>query len=270
MSHVLKLRVPTRYVACAADGEGAPAGSASDSDLAKINAMPGVIEPLSAEDVFVFSCEAISTRVLLNGLQMPEESLRQLAALAYDHPIQRNHDTWTSEGLPIGRIFESSVGPDSRGDLCNLQRFYMVREPLTESLAKRMKGGIITEDSVSFAHDTLKCSICQTDLYQCSHLPLEQYDGKTCLGIVLDVCEYFETSLVWAGMADGTRIRMAASRDGELEQMLARKVEASAKDRREVEWVAEWAKIKNVEPGSAWSEDFFKPSEWPAGAFGPL
>jgi hypothetical protein len=78
------------------------------------------------------------------------------------------------------------------------------------------------------------------------------YEGQCCYGTVLGVSEYFETSLVWAGMADGTKIKMAAARFGEFDQMMARKAEAAAKDRRAVDWFADWTR---------------QDREWPAGFF---
>jgi hypothetical protein len=249
--HVLRLKVAPRFLALTDDG----GGTASESDLAAINALPGMLSPLTADEIFVRSCDAINTRPLFNGLVVPEESVRKIAALAFDHPIQRNHDTYTSEGLPVGRIFSSTMVTDDQGDPCNRQRFYMVREPLTESLVRRMDGGVLREVSISFAHDLLECSICNTDLWDCSHVTGEDYEGQKCVASVKGVTEYYETSLVWAGMAQGTSIKMAAARFGEFDAMLARKAEAAAKVRREVDWFAEWA--KDGRSTATWPEGFF-------------
>lgn len=253
MSHILRLKVAPRFLSLAEDGGGAPA----QSDLDAINAMPGLLRALSLDEVFIRSCDAINTRPLANGLLVPEDSVRAIASLAYDHPIQRNHDTYSSEGLPVGRIFSSTMATDDQGMPCNRQRFYMVKEPLTQSLVQRMDGGVLREVSVSFAHDLLECSICETDLYDCAHIPGEEYDGKVCQARVLGVSEYFETSLVWAGMAEGTKIKMAASRFwSDFDKMLERKMEAAVNGRRQTEWFADWA--RSQAPPSTWSSGFFK------------
>lgn len=225
-----------------------------DDDMAKVNAV--ALAPLTADQVFIFSCDAINTRPMSSGLVVPEESVRAIAGLAYGAPIQRNHDTYSADGLPIGFVFESTMGVDDQGDPCNRQRFFMVKDPLTESLAARMRAGIIREVSVAFGYQKLECSIDGGDLWECSHMPGEAYEGKTCQGIVRQPEEYDETSLVWRGAADRTKIRMAAARFREFDELVEKRREHLAQRSKTESWLIDWAAKK----ASGWPEGFFKAS----------
>jgi hypothetical protein len=228
----------------------------NQNDLDAINLMKNrVLVPRTVENVFIRECEALSTRPMNSGLIVPEASVRQIAALAYDAPIQLNHDTFSSEGLPIGRVFESSVTTNESGDIVNVQRFFVPRTPVTEEIMARVDGGAINEVSVSFGYDRMECTICHGDMFDCEHMPGTEYAGAVCHGLVLDIGEYFETSLVWAGAADGTRIRMAAARFGAVRDLLkAKRTMRDAQRQNEVDWVLDMAHRDK------WSEKFFNDS----------
>ena len=194
--------------------EGWPVSGATEAHLAAINAMPGVLKPLTAADVFVRECDAINDGVLKNGLKL---GLPELAAIAQMSPgagLHVQHDTFSADGLPLGRIFAARL-ETREGGAHVVQTFYLVATDDAAELVQRIDGGAISEVSVSFLYDKLMCSICETELNSCAHWPLEMYDGQTCLGMVQGVNEYLETSLVWQGMANDTRIRMAAVLGGD-------------------------------------------------------
>lgn len=203
-----------RVLKLAADSEGRPVSGATDAHLAAINALPGTLSPMTASDLFVRECVAINDRPLKNGLKLGASELGQIAAMSPGKGIHRNHDTWTSEGgLPIGRIFAARM---EGGEV--IQTFYILATDDGVDLAKLIDGGAISEVSVSFMYDELVCSICDKviemgwDDPPHPHYPLELYEGETCYWLVSGVNEYLETSLVWQGMANDTRIKMAASR----------------------------------------------------------
>lgn len=202
--------------------DGWPVSGATDAHLAAINALPGVLKPLTAADVFVRECDAINSLRLKNGLRIDRDAeLAAIATLCVGKGIHLNHDTWTGEGLPQGRIFAASFTSGSPSVV--RQWFYIVADEETAKLVNKIDCGAISEVSVSFGHDELLCSICNTDLSKCAHWPMDVYDGKTCEGLVRGVTEYFETSLVWQGMANDTAIRMAASADADLAALFADK-----------------------------------------------
>jgi hypothetical protein len=191
--------------------EGWPVSGATPEHLAAINALPGVLKPLTAADVFVRECDAINDQPLKNWLKLGVPELAQIAQMSPGAGIHVQHDTWTSDGLPLGRIFAARL--ETRGEAAHVvQTFYLVADDDNAKTVGRIDAGAISEVSVSFLYDRLTCSICQTGLSECAHWPGEEYDGQSCLGLVQGVDEYLETSLVWQGMANDTRIRMAASR----------------------------------------------------------
>jgi hypothetical protein len=218
--------------------ENWPASGASDAHLALINALPGVLKPMTAADVFVRSCDAINDLPMKNGLRLGLAELAAITALSPGKGVHRNHDTYTAEGgLPIGRLFAASLDSSQQwpanlpepymGARMNtvVQDFYIVATDEGADLVRLIDSAAISEVSVSFMHDAIICSICNTDLSECAHWPLEVYDGQVCEGLVRGVTEYLETSLVWQGMANDTRIKMAAmvSGDTDLKKILANK-----------------------------------------------
>lgn len=218
----------------ASASEGWPVSGATDAHLAAINAMPGVLKPVTAADVFVRECDAINDLVLKNGLKLGAGELGQIASLSPGLGIHIQHDTYTTAGLPIGRIFAARM--EVREDAAHVvQTFYITADEDTAKLVNRIDTGAISEVSVSFLYDRLMCSICATELSKCAHWPLESYDGQMCLGLVQGVTEFLETSLVWQGMANDTRIKMAASRqalggDADLADFLREKPRATDLD----------------------------------------
>lgn len=231
MKQYLRHSIPARFAAGPSPEGERPASGCTDAHLAAINAMPGVLKPLTAADVYVRRCVAINDLPLKNGLQLGAAELAAIAQMSPGHGIHVNHDIYTSEGgLPLGRIF-AAVLTSASGRSQVEQDFYLMADDETTDLVARIDAGVITEVSVSFAYDQLICSICQTDLAECAHWPMEVYDGKTCMGMVRGVNEYFETSLVWQGMANETSIRMAANHvlfaDADLVEFFAKKPRTS-------------------------------------------
>lgn len=207
--------------------EGWPVSGATDAHMAAINAMPGVLKPLTAADVFVRECVAINDLPLKNYLKLGVSELAQIANLCPGAGVHVQHDTYTADGLPLGRIFAARLEAEA-GRAQVIQTFYLTADDDNAETVNRIDTGAISEVSVSFMYDRLTCSICQTALSECAHWPGDVYDGKTCMGIVEGVNEYLETSLVWQGMANDTRLRMAASRlalceDSDLADYLAGK-----------------------------------------------
>lgn len=257
MKKLMLMDRKVRFAALLADSAGRPVSGATEAHLAAINALPMVLTPLTAADVYVRQCEAINDLPLKNGLILGLPELGQIAMLSPGKGIHRNHDTYTAEGgLPIGRIFAArlasapvpagvtQVQPHSVAMLAEsvpgnytqcVQTFYILATDEGTELVRLIDGGAIAEVSVSFMYDQLTCSICNTDLQDCAHWPLEMYDGQTCMGLVQGVNDYLETSLVWQGMANETRLKMAAAcgalcADADLAALFAAKPRPGALD----------------------------------------
>lgn len=194
-------------------------GAPSATDLEAINAMKHrVLVARTPDNCVVRTFDALSTRELrgyMEGCYVPEMSLQQIASLAYDTPIQCNHDTYSANGLPVGRTFRAQMVMDDQGDPCVRMTYFSPLTASTEELDGRIMGGAIGEVSCSFGYTKLECSICHGDVWDqesgCAHLPGETYEGRRMMAAVLGVDEYEETSFVWKGAAEGTRFRIAAA-----------------------------------------------------------
>jgi len=217
MTKGMLFRAPLKLARAApnsATRDGYPPSGATDVHMAVINRRPEVLNALSAADVFVRSMDAINDRPLKNGLRIETPGIYAIAGMAVGAPVLCNHDTGMLSGvagLPVGRTFAARASQRDSGTWAELD-FWTVATDDNADLIRRIDSGNIAEVSVSFAYTELMCSICETDMSECAHWPGEIYDGKTCQGIVQGVNEFYEVSLVWQGMAVGTRLKMAAGR----------------------------------------------------------
>jgi len=207
--------------------EGWPASGATAEHLAQINKMPMVLEPLKAEDVFVRGVYALNDQPMHGNLSVETSGVEFVARQARGVPVLCNHDTGFMSGrdaLPVGRVFAGEVAREAGATWARLL-FWMPATDANAELVQRMDGGAIAENSVSIGYRTTECTVCRGDLWECSHVPGESYGGVLCAGVVRGVEEFYETSLVWAGRAKGTRFFMAAGRDlgSTFDELVARK-----------------------------------------------
>lgn len=195
--------------------EGKPPFGGSDDDLQAINSMPSVMYPVTRKTVMVRAADVISDQPLKNGLCLRKSGVESLVKLAYGTGVHANHDLGVFSnglaGLPLARCFRTAV-VESENETWARMWFAFPRTSLTEEIVGRMDGGAIAENSASFYYKMLQCSICGGDSDMCAHRPNGEYDGKLCLAYVEEPQEYVETSLVWQGMANDTRFRVAAGR----------------------------------------------------------
>lgn len=194
-----------------------PPSGATDEDLALINALPQVLRPHTPETCYVREVLAANDQLMWNGQRIEPAGVGMIASLAASGavPLMANHDTYNGTGaLPLGRVFRGRT--EKRADVlwARLGVMFPVTDATTE-MVERMDGGAIGEASVQILYGELECSICNTDMWKCAHVPGEAYDGKTAEGIIRGVSDFLELSMVWAGMAKGTQWLMAASRGAE-------------------------------------------------------
>jgi hypothetical protein len=220
---ILALRPAFRAMANAvSSSDGSPPSGASDDDLAKINAMTHrVLVPRTTDNCFVRYADVINDQPLKNGYCLRPEGVAAISRLIYDTGVQPNHDTGDGfnggglSALPLGRCFAGEMVMDN-GVCVTRAGFTFPRTALTTELVGRMDGGAISELSAQFFYDRLTCSICGGDPEQFGHehRPGSMVDGKMALAFIEGPDEYLETSLVWMGMANDTRLRLAAKRFG--------------------------------------------------------
>lgn len=205
-----------RFVAALADGGAVdgrtPPNNVTPEDLARINALPGVLVPYAGDDLYVRHMEAISDRVLKLGWRIPAEEMPTIARLAVLKPVMCNHDTFSGrDALPVGTVYAGKVEKAEDGATLVVLSFFAARTAGNTELIQRIDGGNITEDSIGFGFEDLVCNVCAGDYEKCPHAAGETYSGKLCVPEARNVREFREVSLVYEGAAQGTRFRMAAS-----------------------------------------------------------
>lgn len=234
----------------AAGDSGRPPSGCSAEQLAAVNQMPQVLRPLTADQLFVRSAWAINDQPLFNGLRIETAGIATIAELAPGKPVIANHDTYGGrDALPFARIFAGSSARRVDDSTWAKLGFWIIDVPDDRDLVSKMDGGTVAECSVSIGYDMVECSICQTDLWDCAHSPGRTYDGKLCEGIIRGVEEFYELSLVWAGMARGTSL-LAAGRDVDegdvIAALLAR--ETALRNAPAPDFIAELCKAEPREP----------------------
>lgn len=186
--------------------------------LAKINALPQVVEPLNAEQVYVRGMRLFNTLPMWDkgayrGCRFTPKAMAQVAPMIAGRPVMINHEVGSPgiDGLPSGRFFDAQTD-----GVETLAWFYMVKDVRTDIIDARIRGGVISEVSPTVYVGDSVCSICGASemYYKCDngHRVLETYEGKTCYTLFDSVQEFEEGSLCWAGQQSGTGFVIPAAR----------------------------------------------------------
>jgi hypothetical protein len=238
-----------------AAGATGPAHGATPEHMALINALPQVLVPLTADQVYVRGMYIANDQVWKDGRRIFHPSaLAEIVALMRGIPVQINHDTFGATGLPVGRWFDAALIVKPDGSQWIRALFFLPADDANAQLIARIDAGAVSEGSLQIEFSTYECSICGEPVGDCPHMPGDEYDGVTALAVVKDVTSVWEASLVWSGMLEGTSMFIAASRHSAAipaEEMEAR---AAAK-RRAIEdpWARFWASTSQ----GAW-DDYMK------------
>lgn len=225
-----------------------PYGVPTTAQLNKINRLAK--RKLSKEEVFVYPVKFVGDGMIENRYLKLDKSLLEVfkkdanrgVAFLLDH-------SWTSFGRlahPYGRTFEASVEPSRKEDETPKDEqwalygsVYLVRGKSkdgisTDALIKDIEDGTLSDVSIGFGMDKYECSICGSDIWDCSHRPGREYEvngeKKLCYIIGKPPGFLMELSGVFDGAYASAKI---LSQDGE--------------DESEYEEVAD---IKDVEKGT--------------------
>ena len=223
-------------------------GGASDEVLAKINAMPGVLRPLTADEIAVRKVWLCNDRPFKDKVrQFPAAELVKLAGMMSGVPVMAAHPSYMPgrEGLPLGTSIDGRVEQDADGVTWLVVRYYVLLEqPFANGrgIVNAIDGGQFKEGSIGFMYESLRCSVCARDLFDedCEHAPGKEYDGKMCMAEVTGVLEVDEWSFVYSGMVNGTHFRMAASRAAQARDTEDALATLCAKRPRAVDPFKEW------------------------------
>ena len=178
----------------------------NEADIALINQY--AVKELTSEDVFCFSIILCDNEVDRDNERFTNESLDKFAPLFLGKTVLFDH-RWSTE-TQVARLYRTFVEqlPEktAMGEPKRVLRgsAYMLR---TETeLIKAIEGGIKKEVSVGFQVGNCNCSICgekfsynwQTSKYLCEndHFKGDTYDGKMCVGELVDPKDAYEVSFV--------------------------------------------------------------------------
>ena len=201
-----------------------------DSAAAKINLLdPAPPRTLTDADVRVYTALVANDQPDSYFTQFTPNALAQVARGILGMPVLRNHSSYGSGDLPVGRWFAADCIQRDGVNWARCQ-FYTAAagDPEADMLDARIQAGIIREVSLSWWQGAMKCSICGQDMWggECPHIPGESYDGRTCIGIMDSIREVAEASLVWKGGQYGTQIDTAARTEGSQRITLVQRIAA--------------------------------------------
>lgn len=183
---------------------GLEAQAVTEDELRAINKY--TIDPLTAEDVFVFSAVLCDSALDRQFEYFSPKALHDMEKLFLGRTVIKDHNP--SADNQVARIYHTEVvdtGKAMKNGEPYMQlkaRCYMVRTASNADLITEIRAGIKKEGSVGFAASSAICSVCGTDNARsyCRHWPGKSYDkegGKQLCTFKLDgVSDAYEFSLV--------------------------------------------------------------------------
>jgi hypothetical protein len=178
-----------------------------EADIALINQHS--VKELTSQDVFCFSIILCDNEVDRDTERFTSDSLDKLAPLFLGKSVLFDH-RWSAE-KQVARLYRTFVEETSEktvmGEPKKVLRgsAYMMREGNAD-LVKAIEGGIKKEVSVGCQMGGCKCSVCgeslsynwQTGKSLCKndHIKGDTYDGKMCVGDLVDPKDAYEVSFV--------------------------------------------------------------------------
>jgi len=182
------------------------ADAAADIDL--INRYS--VKQLTPDEVYCFSLTLADNDVDRDMERFPNATLEALAPLFLGKTGISDH-RWSAE-KQIARLYRVETadgeGTTKTGDPVRLLRgsAYMLKNEQNQPMIDAIDGGILKEVSIGCAVSKCNCSLCgerlaldwRTYRYQCEngHIKGEEYDGKLCVGDLVDPTDAYEFSFV--------------------------------------------------------------------------
>lgn len=172
-----------------------------EGDLTKINRY--AVEPLTAEDVFVFTVTLCDNDIDRDFEKFTLATLRELAPLFEGKTVIADHSMRSADQK--ARIFatylekqEGKMTADGEALYALKGKAYMLNNEHNAALIAEIEAGIKKEGSVSCAVAKHTCSVCGRDKHRegCEHLPSKMYDGKLCYTLLSKAQDAYEFSFV--------------------------------------------------------------------------
>jgi hypothetical protein len=180
----------------------------NEADIALINQY--AVKELTSQDVFCFSVILCDNEVDRDAERFTNASLDKLAPLFLGKSVLFDH-YWSTE-KQVARLYRTFVEKLGESTLMGEPKrvlrgsAYMLRTEGTAELIKAIEGGIKKEVSVGCQVGACKCSVCgekmaynwMTGKTFCenNHFKGDTYDGKLCVGDLVDPKDAYEVSFV--------------------------------------------------------------------------
>lgn len=215
-------------------------GVPTEEQLAKINKLAK--RTLSADEVFAFSGKSAGDMLIPNRYTRISKELLQVMAddakKGVSFMLNHNWSSWGGiQGIPYGKVFDGEIKASTEIDEAvelHLSKYIFRDDEVTDgisanALIKKIETGILSDTSISFSTDIMKCSICGKNYFsrECSHWRGAKYemgDGttKTCTVTAMPpsiIIPYnnnalYEESIVWDGAYPGAMVSQA--KDGDI------------------------------------------------------
>jgi hypothetical protein len=215
-------------------------GVPTEEQLAKINKLAK--RTLSADEVFAFSGKSAGDMLIPNRYTRISKELLQVMAddakKGVSFMLNHNWSNWGGiQGIPYGKVFDGEIKASTEIDEAvelHLSKYIVRDDEVTDgisanALIKKIETGILSDTSISFSTDIMKCSICGKNYFsrECSHYRGEKYemaDGTTKICTVTAmppsiIIPYnnnalYEESIVWDGAYPGAMVSQA--KDGDI------------------------------------------------------
>jgi len=173
----------------------------TDKELNKINKL--TLEPLKAEDVFIFKVAMCDNEIDRQSEVFPLASLKKMQKLFVGKTMIKDHMRRSDN--QVARIYDTELqSSDNEVTKTNevytqlVAHCYMLNSEANKGLIADIKGGIKKEVSVGLRVNKALCSICGTDNAKqwCKHYPGQEYDKQICHFSLEDPNDAYEVSFV--------------------------------------------------------------------------
>lgn len=173
--------------------------SLGNNDINLINQY--TMEPLKAEDVFVFQLAISNNRIDRDYEKISKASLENMIELFKGRTMIKDH-AWKSDNQ-VARIYDVEIKTTNEvledgENYCELiAKVYMLNSEANQHLISEIKAGIKKECSIGFGISGAICSICGVDNAKtaCQHWWGKEYEGNLCF-FTLIVKDAYEVSFV--------------------------------------------------------------------------
>ena len=180
----------------------------AEKDIELINQFS--LRELKPDEVFCFSVHLCDNEVDRDNEQFPEETLQKMAELFVGKTGVMDH-AWSAKNQ-VARLYRTEVVKDAGKNAIGEDLYYlrgdayMLRNDATKNLIDAIEAGIVKEVSIGCSIAKRVCSICGEPFYydwrdggfECEnrHMMGNEYDGKMCVGKLLEPKDAYEFSFV--------------------------------------------------------------------------